>query len=205
MCSARRALVLLLTVGAAVSTAVPARADGDPASDYLISQQVYFPAGQNVPLDKREELVQLVRSAKQQGFEVRIAIIATPVDLGAVKLFWRKPQPYARFLGQELNLFYPRRLLIVMPDGYGLSERGVNLNGERGLLDSLPKPGSDLIDASESAVERLAAQHGVHVKPTASGSNQNRGRLEIIVLVVGVLIALALVKALRTTGRGAAR
>jgi hypothetical protein len=203
---ASRTLMLLACVAAALTAGSAARADGDPASDYLISQEVYFPFGQSVSPEKQEQLVELVRAAKEKGFEVRIAIIGSPVDLGAVRLFWRrKPQDYARFLGRELSFFYPRRLLIVMPKGYGIYQRGVDRSTELELLKTLPTPRRDLVGAAELAVERLAASHDIHVGPGATGSSQTRNRLVIVAIVLAVLIALALVKAFRIARRPTAR
>jgi hypothetical protein len=213
MCWVRRALLPL--AAAAVCAAVmpaAARSDGDPASDFLISQQVFFGFGQNASAKKQAELQRLVEDAKAKGFEVRVALIGSRTDLGAVPVLWRRPQTYARFLGQELALYYPRRLLIVMPNGYGIyrHDRGLAAE-EQSALDDLPAPGSDLVGAAERAVQRLAALHGVHVEPTgASGApSQNRERLEIVAIVLAVLIGLAIAKGVqvlrRPTARDAAR
>lgn len=213
MCLVRRALVPL--AAAAVCVAVlpsAARADGDPASDFLVSQQVFFGFGQNASAKKQAELQRLVEDAKAKGFEVRVALIGSRTDLGAVPVLWRRPQTYARFLGQEMALYYPRRLLIVMPNGYGIyrHDRGLAAE-ERSALDDLPAPGSDLVGGAERAVQRLAALHGVHVEPTAAsgGPSRNRERLEIVAIVLAVLIGLAFAKGVqmlrRPTARDAAR
>jgi hypothetical protein len=195
MCWVRRALLLLAAASVCVAV-VPsaARADGDPASDFLIAQQVFFGFGQNASATKQAELQRLVEDAKEKGFEVRVALIGRPSDLGAVEVLWRRPQTYARFLGQELTLYYPRRLLIVMPNGYGVYRRDRGLAAEeQSALNGLPAPGSDLVAAAERAVQRLAALHGVDVQPRAAsgGHSQNRERLEIIAIVLAVLVALA--------------
>jgi hypothetical protein len=213
MCWVRRALLPL--AAAAICVAVlpsAARADGDPASDFLISQQVFFGFGQNASATKQAELQRLVEDAKAKGFEVRVALIGSRTDLGAVPVLWRRPQTYARFLGQELTLYYPRRLLIVMPNGYGIYRRhGGVTAAEKAALARLPAPGSDLVGGAERAVQRLAALHGVHVEPTGAsgGPSQNRERLEIVAIVLAVLIGLAIAKGVqvlrRPTARDAAR
>jgi hypothetical protein len=204
--------LLLAAVAACAALPSAAHADGDPASDFLITQQVFFGFGQNASASKQAELARLVEDAKAKGFEVRVALIGRRTDLGAVQVLWRRPKTYARFLGQELTLYYPRRLLIVMPNGYGIYRRDRGLAAEeQSALDGLPAPGSDLVGGAERAVQRLAALHGVHVEPTApSGSHdQNRERLEIVAIVLAVLVALAIAKGVqvlrRPTARDAAR
>jgi len=209
MCWVRRTLPLL--AAAAVCVAVlpsAARADGDPASDFLLSQQVFFGFGQNASAKKQAELQRLVEDAKAKGFEVRVALIGSRTDLGAVPVLWRRPQTYARFLGQELTLSYPRRLLIVMPNGYGIYRRDGGVTAaEKAALVRLPAPGSDLVGGAERAVQRLAALHGVHVEPTGAsgGPSQNRERLEIVAIVLAVLIGLAIAKGVQVLRRPKAR
>jgi hypothetical protein len=209
MFSARRALALLLALAAVACLPSAARADGDPASDYLISQQVFFGFGPNASPAKQKELALLVRAAKAKGFEVRVALIGGPTDLGSVQVLWRKPQTYARFLGQELTRWYPRRLLVVMPNGYGIyHDRPADLRVEKAALTALPAPGADLVGAAESAVQRLALLHDVRVQPTpqsAGGGNQTRERLEIVAIVLAALVAMALVKAIRMLRRSTNR
>lgn len=203
---------MLLAAAAACGVATAAaRADGDPASDFLISQQVFFGFDQKASASKQAELQRLVENAKAKGYEVRVALIGRPSDLGAVEVLWRRPQTYARFLGQELALYYPRRLLIVMPNGYGIYRRRGDLAAEKAALARLPAPGSDLVGAAERAVQRLAAVHGVEVEPTGAsgGTSQNRERLEIVAIVLAVLVAIGIAKGVqvlrRPTARDAAR
>ena len=58
------------------------------------------------------------------GFPIRVAIIASRSDLGAITGLWLKPRAYARFLGLELSLAYTGRLLVVMPNGFGFNWPG---------------------------------------------------------------------------------
>jgi len=37
--------------------------------------------------------------------------------------FWKKPQDYAKFLAEELAFVYDKRLLVIMPNGYGYAVR----------------------------------------------------------------------------------
>ena len=119
-----------------------ARADGDPASDYLLTRQTFLPFDAKIPKAQVDELNGIVADANKKGFKIRVAIISRRFDLGAVPSLWRKPKTYARFLGQELTFVYKNRLLIVMPNGYGVSRGGKALPEAQRVVDTLPAPGT---------------------------------------------------------------
>ena len=64
------------------AVAAPAAANGDPASHYLILDPAYFPAENRVSAEGKRELRQVLAEAKDAGLDVRVALIATQVDLG---------------------------------------------------------------------------------------------------------------------------
>src|SRR5262249_3715942 len=97
----RRAL-LVVTALAACVVAGAARADGDPASDYLLASQTFIPFDLKLSEADQLELTSLVSDTNKAGYKVRVALIGSAYDLGAVTSLWRKPRPYARFLGAEL-------------------------------------------------------------------------------------------------------
>jgi hypothetical protein len=200
--SSRKALALL-AVAAALAVPGVARADGDPASDYLVVQDVFFPFAVKVPTAEAGQLSALVADAKKRGFPIRVALIAGPGDLGSVTALWRKPQQYAEFLGQELYYVYKGPLLIAMPNGYGISQRGKPLPAARTVLDAEPLPGLDLAAAAMTGVRKLAAARGIDLPlPAASsGSSQNRDRLVIAAIVAGVAALAAAVAVLRRRRR----
>jgi hypothetical protein len=188
---------LLAAMLAAAVCAVPAaRADGDPASDYLLSQSTFVPFDANVPKAQAEQLNAIVADAKEKGFTIRVALISREFDLGAVPSLWRKPKTYARFLGQELFFVYKGRLLVVMPNGYGVSRAGKALPRAQRVADELPKPGAGaaLASAATRAVQRLAAQSGVRVEIPAAkaGDSSNSDRI-VIAGIAGGLVLLVLV------------
>jgi hypothetical protein len=114
---ARYQLIPLLAVALAASAAVPAAlADGDPASDYLITQPAFLPF--NAPVDKAKsaEFLALLAASKKAGFEIRVAVIAARNDLGSIPVLFRKPVEYAQFLGQELFYWYKGELLVELFD-----------------------------------------------------------------------------------------
>ena len=191
----RRVLAAVVVAGC---IAVPAaHADGDPASEYLLTQSTFIPFDAKVPKARAEQLNAIVADAKQKGFTIRVALISKQFDLGAVPSLWRKPTTYARFLGQELFFVYKGRLLVVMPNGYGVSRAGKLLPSAQRAVDALPKPGEGgpaLAAAATRAVRRLAAQDGVRVEiPAAtSGGSSNSDRI-VIAAIAGGLALLILV------------
>jgi cytochrome oxidase Cu insertion factor (SCO1/SenC/PrrC family)/thiol-disulfide isomerase/thioredoxin len=161
------AAVLAVGFGSHVNCA---RADGDPGSDVLVNQSYFVAGDAGVSLSEESRLGNLLQAAVHAHFPVRVAIIATPQDLGAITALWRKPGPYAAFLGTELSLSYSGRLLIVMPDGFGLEWQGHSTtSGYRTLSHIAIGPGgSGLAVAAITAVRSLAAADGVKL---GSGSS----------------------------------
>jgi hypothetical protein len=195
------------TAAAAVAVAclaVPAvaRADGDPASDYLLTQDVFFPFDAKVPTAQAGQLSALAASAKKKGFPIRIALIATRYDLGAITALWGQPQRYARFLGQELAFVYKDRLLIVMPAGYGIYDNRRPVARDQAVLAKLPPPGTtgpELASAAARAVQRLAKAHGVEVQlpPASGGDGQSQwGDRLLLIAIALTLIGVGLAAAL---------
>src|SRR5262249_28502373 len=110
-------------LAAALLVVTPAaRADGDPASDVLISAPAFF-SYTKLPEASTAALTRVVGAATRGGYTVRVATIGARFDLGSVPSFWQNPQPYAAFLSQELlgPAPYTNRVLVVMPNGFGLS------------------------------------------------------------------------------------
>jgi hypothetical protein len=199
----------VLTAAAAAAIVAPiARSDGDPASDYLLGQNLFLPFDAKIPAAQSRQLAQLVSNAGRAGFRIRVAIISTRYDLGSVTALYLKPQKYAEFLGTELTFVYRKPLLVVMPNGYGYSKGGKPL--PRTALAGLPAPGQNgpkLVSGAITAVQRLAAASGIKVSapPALDGNATNSDRIKIaaIILTVGALAgAWMLIRGLR---RGRAR
>src|SRR4029079_18394215 len=74
------------------------------------------------PPAARRELNGLVKSANQQGYKIRVAVIQSPRDLGSIPTLFGQPSVYARFLSSELSSIWRDRVLVVMPSGYGLAQ-----------------------------------------------------------------------------------
>jgi hypothetical protein len=158
----KRLLVALVALATALgSLAATARADGDPASDILYFQDVFFPYEK--PSDETPaKLEATVNAANKGGFRIKVAIIGTEQDLGSIPSLFGKPQIYAQFLGVELGSFYKDRLLVVMPAGFGIYHGGKAVNPETRALAGLQagESPSEIITAASAAVERLRRAFG---------------------------------------------
>jgi hypothetical protein len=148
------AAALVLGVGG-----TPAFADGDPASDVLLGTNVFLP----YPPPSRtasDPLAAQVAAVYAKGERVKVALIATRVDLGAVPGLFGKPAQYAAFLGQELSSFYAGPLLVVMRTGFGIYDAGRSTAAEERVLAHEQVHGAsadDLARAATTAVGRLLA------------------------------------------------
>ena len=183
-----------MALACAACAAVPAaHADGDPASDFLLARDTFVPFDANISKAQTEQLDAIVADAKKRGFTIKVALISSEVDLGAVPSLWREPDTYARFLGQELFFLYKGKLLIVMPNGYGVSRAGKPLASGQRVVDALPKPGDGgpaLATAAIRAVQRLAAQSGVRLEipKASSGDNATHDRIVLAVIAAGIIL-----------------
>src|ERR1700679_174279 len=110
-------LIMLLLVG----TVAPAAglADGDPASDVLLGQNVFYPSPPPVPAAVQATLNAETAAAKRAGLPIKVALIASPVDLGVIPELFGRPQSYADFLDKEISFEQVQPLLVVMAAGYG--------------------------------------------------------------------------------------
>jgi hypothetical protein len=190
-------VVVLVAAAAALLAPAAARADGDPASDVLLGQDVFVTYSVKVPRAQQTELEALVAAAKSGGFGVKVALIATPADLGAVPSLFGKPKRYAEFLGREIYFIYHGRLLVVMPSGYGVSRAGALVPREQRALDALPRPGADgsaLASAAERAIRRLAQLNGNRIPAAAPkpSNHTTRDRLEILGIALSALAIVAI-------------
>ena len=171
----KRVCPLLAAVVALAFLAPAALADGDPASDYLLSQSSFLsPFDGHIPAAQQKRIVAMLQSAKEQGFPLKLALISTRYDLGAVPILYKKPQTYAKFLAQEDYYFWKDELLVVMPNGYGLYKLKHLPREDKAVLAKLPRfdstNGPALADAAERAITALAARRGLTLS-TGSGSS----------------------------------
>lgn len=199
-------LGLFVLGGAPDLRAVPALADGDPASDVLLADNVFYPYSPPVPRSLQRTLNAVTAQAKTQGFPIRVALIAAPTDLGVIPDLFGKPQAYAKFLDQEISFTARQRLLVVMATGYGLQGfDGPAQAAARGLAAPVGPTSTDLARAALLAIPRLAAASGHPIRAVAGvpgpagGASSSRAPLAIGLAVAALLVAGALAGLRRRT------
>jgi hypothetical protein len=158
--SPRRGVCLLLAaVLMALAAAATAHADGDPASDYLVTQNVFLPYQAPTP-EVGGALAQAADNVYLRGQRVKVAVIYDAGDLGSLPSLFGNPMGYAHFLGIELGLWYGGPLLVVMPGGFGIYDGGRTVVSEQHVLQPLSvSAGSpdDLTSSATTAVQDLVA------------------------------------------------
>jgi hypothetical protein len=184
-----------------------ARADGDPASDYLLAQQVFLPYASSVASQAQKRLVGTVAAANRRGFPIRVALIPTSFDLGSITELWRQPKTYARFLDTELSFVYKGRLLILMPNGFGFAWLHHSTSSEYQVLDKVPIAASPsgIMAAAQTAVQRLAAASNVRLAATAASGDTSQNQFNPILIVAIALTVGALTLGARFLTRRRAR
>lgn len=181
-----------------------AHADGDPASDVLLGESVFYPYSPAVAASLQNKLNAEAAAAAHAHFPIKIALIASPPDLGAIPVLFDKPQQYARFLEQEITFpGHKPQLLVVMPDGYGVQ----NLSpAATAAVATLAKPAghqtNDLATAAITAIRVLAVTAGHPIKtshaPSTAGNGEHSTTLLVIVMglaAVGIAASILLLRA----------
>lgn len=156
-----------LAAAVALQPAAPARADGDPCSDFLLVGSLCPPNNPRPSQPQIDRTQKTIDAAKKAGYEIRVAVIGSPTDLGSVPVFFGRPAPYAKFLDAELQSAWTGKLLVVMAAGYGVREHTKPYPGGVKALKGLPPPANGtpdaLMAAATAAVRKLAASEGVKV------------------------------------------
>jgi hypothetical protein len=114
------AVITAILASIALGAAPSALADGDPASDVLVQNRLFNPVDSGVSPDSQARLESVLEASARAGFPIRVALIASPTDLGTATALWRDPRDYARYLWIELSQLYGGQVLVVMPRGFGL-------------------------------------------------------------------------------------
>ena len=145
-----RATLVLVALGLVIPAA--ARADGDPASDYLYTARVFVPTG--TPRAAQLQLGRVVAAANAAGESVKVAVIGSPYDLGSLTPLWQKPHVYVRFLGVELSSRFHGLLVVEMPNGFGVYRHGAPVTNELAALKGVV-PGQGITGLMSSAAEAI--------------------------------------------------
>ena len=188
------ALTRMAAAAIVATTLMPAAAlaDGDPASDVLLGESVFYPYSPPVAAGLQKTLNAETAAARRAHFPIKVALIDTPADLGAIPTLFGKPQQYAAFLHQEIGLFGIKQLLlVVMPDGYGV--RGLD-GPATAAATTLKRPtgsaSNALAQAAIAAVPKLAAASG-HPISGLSGVPNTSASHGAAELGVGALVFVA--------------
>jgi hypothetical protein len=149
-----------------------ALADGDPASDILATQPQFAPADGGFAQSDLARLDGLVAAAQRQRLPIRVALIASPGDLGSVSELWRRPQSYAEFLGQELSQVYRGTVVVVMPNGVG-----IYAPPKSGYDQTAVVRRTSLLSQAIVTVQALAVMSGHHLRlaPAAAEPRTSSG------------------------------
>lgn len=98
---------------------------------------------------------------------IKVAVLASPIDLGSVPTLFNKPTMYARFLGTELDSVFVGPLLIVMPVGFGIYDGGRPTAAEERVLEGLEVGGASaeaLTSTATTAVKQLTGANALRSK-----------------------------------------
>jgi hypothetical protein len=210
---ASAACALLL---AAMLIPAAALADGDPASDVLLGQNVFYPYTPPVSKKVAATLNAETAAAKRAGFPLKVALIAAPTDLGVIPDLFGKPQKYADFLDQEISFVGKQRLLVVMAAGYGVQGLGARATlAAAALKRPAGKTSTALATAAIAAVAQLAAAsgheltgaQGVPSTRASGGSGGSSSTVLVAVLAAGAVVVAGglIILRRRNPGRPAAR
>ncbi len=186
-----------LTLAVILLALVPAlaAADGDPASDVLLGENVFYPYNPPTGAVLQKSLNAETTATAKQHFPLKVALIGSPIDLGVVPDLFGKPQQYADFLDQEISFQAKQPLLVVMAAGYGV--QGLPPSARAAVAALRPpagKSGDALAQAATVAVARLAKAEGhpVSVPGSSGGGGSSDTAIVAVLAVAAVLIAVAL-------------
>ena len=165
----------LVGAAAVLATAPAAFAHGDPSS-HSLELDVLYPAVGDRPTPETElRLLGLLYAARDEGYPIKVALVANEQDLADDPSMLSTPQAYAEFVAGEVSRAKPLSgpILVVMPIGYGVAG---NLPDETGSLHPLTRAasedlvaglgpaagdtGEELALGAEAATRKLAADAG---------------------------------------------
>jgi hypothetical protein len=188
--------LVLAALGCVVLRTPAALADADPASDTLLVQDAFLPYTPVTPAPLQRSLDTALREIGATGLHLKVAVIASPVDLGGIPELYGQPSRYARFLDTELSSHGPQPLLVVMGNGLSVQHAGP-ASALAGLAATTGRAASGtLVKTAVLAVERIAAERGHPIAPvslrSAHGAGSSTGVVVIGVIAVALLVASGL-------------
>jgi hypothetical protein len=202
----RRAALLALAVLALAPVA--ASADGDPASDVLLAQDVYYPYAPKAAPPLTTALGALLKRVRGVGYPMKVALIETSADLGAYPNLFGDTQSYANLLSKEIAFNSHPHLLVVMPSGFAGDNLGSKVDSAlHGISIDQGAKSDGLVEAALTAVARIATANGhptpvppqaaTRVAPSKASSKRSTPSLLIyggpVLLVTIAVVALLFV------------
>ncbi len=187
------AAVALATCGwASVLHTASAAADGDPASDVLLIDNVFYPYAPPTSDALQRQLNGATAAVAGEHQPLKVAIIASRTDLGTIPELLGKPQEYADFLDQEISFTAKQALLVVMADGYGT--QGLK-PAATAAIAALRKPAGgssdQLAQAALDAIQKIAAADGHPLTGAGAATTASTGG-DATVAIFAALVAVAL-------------
>ena len=182
--------------------ATPARADGDPASDVLITGRVFVGFGVSESTPQVRELLELTAEAGRKGVPIRVAVIREVTDLGAVPSLFGKAQRYATFLGEELRFVYHGTLVVVMgatPGGVGVFGPGATATAKaavHGIVVPAAGDAEPLAQIASTAIRRVAAANGKTLTTPRATAASGQSRASAVGIAAAVVVFVALLAGL---------
>ena len=188
--------MLAAAAALAATAAGTARADGDPASDVLLSDNVFLSYESPYGSAEGGALEALAKQAKEQGFPLRVAVITQIADLGSVGGLYGKAQRYADFLASEIRFVYRGTLVVAMngkPGGFGVHGPGATPAARRALermkLPSSSLTAAELARLAAVAMQRVAAASGHQLSAPAAAKTKTSSRLLRLFLIAALALA----------------
>ena len=193
----RTAAAIAALAAAVLACAVPAaRADGDPASDVLITSIVYTPVAQKVSAPVLQQLRSTIEQATKGGFDVRVALILDRTDLGAVPQLFGHPVQYVKLLSAELYYAWKGPLIAVQPSGIGVQNikpLGPAQAVAGTVVITNPSTADGLAQAATATIRKLAGQDGkitFTTAGTATAAGSSSSTFSATRILGGVLIVV---------------
>lgn len=170
-------LIALVAALALLVSPAAARADGDPASDILLGEDVFFPYAPETAPRLSDALTGLLERTRSSGYPMKVALIEGEGDLGANADLFGRPLDYANLLADELRTLRHGQagdedlhLLVVMPSGFSGAGLGPRVDEALEPVRIEAAAQSDgLARAAIEAVARLASVngHAIPIPPEA--------------------------------------
>ena len=190
--------MLALAAALAGTAAGTARADGDPASDVLLSDNVFLSYQSPYGSAEGRALEALAKQAKEQGFPMRVAVITQLADMGSVGGLYGKAQRYADFLASEIAFVYRGTLVVVMngkPGGFGVHGPGATRAARRALarmkLPGASPTAAELARVAAVAMQRVAAASGHRLSAPSAAATKTKTSSRLLRLFLIAALALA--------------